>query len=118
MPISVTLCVLVSTANWSTPPSAFGARGARKMPKSLSVSWWTFTCGNAALTLARVEPTPTPLAFAPPSTMIVWTLRGRVSVRLTEPFSGATRRAARAWGPASSQPRVALRSFPALRSVV
>ena len=45
------------------------------------------------------EPTPTPLARAPPVTVIVSTLRGRLMVRLTEPLSGASSLAARACGP-------------------
>ena len=54
-------------------------------------------------------PMPTPRARAPPRTTIVRARRGVLVEKSTLPLSGASSRAERAFGPASSQP---LRSRP------
>src|SRR4051812_16768082 len=116
-PISVTLWDFVDTAKEIGPPALVFTR-ATEIPNMSSVAWESFVPGNAALICANVPPTPTPLAFAPPVTMIVATLRGRDCVRSAKPCSGARSAAARARGPASSQPRTALASLWARRSDV
>src|SRR4051812_42009660 len=113
IPISSTFVPFVPSENSNGPPSDLGTVA------SVNPSTWrNFAFGNACLTAARVEPTPTPLALAPPVTAIVSTLRGLLMVRSTEPLSGASSLAERACGPASSQPRVALPILWARRSDV